>query len=50
MASDARLAFEHRFKNDLIKAFFFNNEGGPRINLNNIDMDKSVKQYRRDLS
>jgi hypothetical protein len=50
MASDARLAFEHRFKNDLIQAFFFNNEGGPRINLSNRDMDKSVKQYRRDLS
>lgn len=50
MASDARLAFEHQFKNSLIQAFFFNNDGGPRINLSNEDMDKSVKQYRKDLS
>ena len=51
MASDARLAFEHRFKYNLIQKFFYNDADPllPRINLSNEDMDKSVKTYREDL-
>jgi hypothetical protein len=52
MASDARLAFELRFKNGLIKSLFFNDTDSdiPRININNIDMDNSIKQFRKDLA
>lgn len=52
MASDARLAFELRFKNGLIKSLFFNDvdEDNPRMNVNNIDMDKSIKQFRKNLA
>jgi len=52
MASDARLAFELKFKNGLIKSLFFNDIDSdiPRININNIDMDNSIKQFRKDLA
>lgn len=52
MASDARLAFELKFKNGLIKSLFFNDidSDNPRINISNVDMDNSIKQYRKNLA
>lgn len=50
MATDARLAFEQRFKNNLILALFFNDENdNPRVNISNVEMDKSIKTFRKKL-
>lgn len=49
MSSDARLAFQQRFKEKIIHRFFFNDNGSPRINITNIEMDQSIKQYREEL-
>ena len=49
MSSDARLAFQQRFKENIIQRFFFNEIGSPRTNLSNSEMDKSVKTFREDL-
>jgi len=51
MSSDARLAFIHRFRNDVIQSFFFDDRlpDSPRLNITNGEMDRSLKLFREKL-
>ena len=50
LSSDARLSFEQRFKNNIIQNLFINKTGDIwTLNISSSDMDKSIKQYQKDL-
>ena len=47
MSSDARLAFEQKFRNDLIERFFFSGDNTfSKVNITQEEMDKAIKEFR----
>lgn len=51
LSSDARLAFEQRFKYAIIQNLFINKTGDLwTMNISNEEMDKSIKAFQKDLS